>query len=126
MKTAGPRMRVLVTGSRDWDNEQAIWIALTGIAFDHHPADVVVVHGACPTGADAIADRDASLLGFQIERYPADWARFGKPAGPRRNREMVELGADLCLSFNKGNSRGTAHCTALAVEAGIPVRRYVA
>jgi hypothetical protein len=64
--------------------------------------------------------------GGTVERHAADWDRFGKAGGFIRNEEMVNLGADKCLSFNKGKSRGTAHTTLLARQAGIDTIEYVA
>ncbi len=121
--------RVLVTGSRDWVDQTTIWGALDDALREHH--DVTVVHGACPSGADAIA-RDwtrhayrASELGvMREEEHPADWRQFGKQAGFRRNAEMVALGADLCLAFIKNGSRGATHTADLAEKAGITVKRY--
>lgn len=84
----------------------------------------VIVHGACPTGADAIADRLSRDHGFTVEPHPADWARHGKAAGPIRNQEMVEAGADICLSFILNGSPGATGCTDMAERAGIPVRRF--
>ena len=48
--------RVLVTGSRDWYDQQAIWDALATVAREL-PADrdLLLVHGACPSGADHMA-----------------------------------------------------------------------
>jgi hypothetical protein len=112
-------MRILVTGSRDWADEQAIQAALTR-AWQEFPG-AVLVHGACPTGADAIADR---LWNWDIEPHPADWQRYGKAAGFIRNAEMVAAGAELCLAFIRNESRGATHCADLAEKAGIPVRRY--
>jgi hypothetical protein len=51
---------------------------------------------------------------------------YNPQAGLARNRLMVELGADICLAFVRNGSRGASHCAALAEEAGIPVRRYLA
>lgn len=118
--------RVLVTGSRIWMNETAVQDAiLTQInkSPDYH---IVVIHGACPTGADAIADefsvqlRDNPYCRVDIERHPADWSQ-GKKAGPLRNQEMVDLGADVCLAFPLPGSRGTYDCMRRAEAAGIPV-----
>jgi len=116
--------RILVTGSRDWDDAQELRLALIHAAASHLPY-VVVVHGACPTGADAMAAEWASDYGARPEEHPADWAQSGKAAGPKRNAEMVSLGADLCLAFYKqgAGNKGTDHCASQAEKAGIPVRR---
>lgn len=118
--------RVLVTGSRAWTDEQTIRDALASIISEHGPENVVIVHGACPKGADVIADRIATSWGggLSIERHPADWSRFGKRAGFARNAWMVQLGADVCMAFIVDASRGASHTADLAEKAGIPVRRY--
>lgn len=119
--------RLLVTGSRTWRDEQDIRDALAAVVAEHGPENVVVVHGACPKGADEIADRIASAWGggLSVERHPADWdgpARRG--AGFARNAEMVRLGAHLVLAFIVDASRGASHTADLAEKAGIPTRRY--
>lgn len=124
MKTSRPP-RILVTGSRDWADETSIEVSLRQAWADlgRHP-HTVLVSGACPTGADAIAERIWASHGLPIERHPADWQKHGRAAGPIRNNHMVELGADLCLAFIKNNSRGATHTALIADRAEIPVRRH--
>ncbi|MFB7647181.1 SLOG family protein [Streptomyces sp. NPDC056084] len=123
--------RILVTGSRDWDDEKLIRRELSRI-WREVCSPVVVVHGACPRGADAHAARWAAkwpATGFDDvteEAHPANWQINGKRAGFIRNAHMVNLGADLCLAFIKNGSRGASHTAALAEAAGIPVRRWTA
>jgi hypothetical protein len=117
-------VRILLTGSRDWDDEVPIRAALTDLVAGR-PGPHVVVHGACPTGGDAIADRVAAELGLTVERHPADWARYGKSAGYRRNAAMAALGADMCLAFVRDSSPGASMIARLAEEARIPVHRYL-
>lgn len=135
-------MRILVTGSRDWTDEQAIADAMFAEAFPLNDGQTtfVLIEGACPIGADSIAHRIATAWGnpWQTERHPADWKRHGgckcRPdvrkhcgyAGFRRNAEMVALGADVCLAFIKDGSKGATHCANLAEQAGIRTVRVTA
>lgn len=116
-------MRVLVTGSRDWDDADVIHADLW--AYQHLHDVVVLVHGACPTGADAIAAAFWDDMELLAEPHPADWERYGKRAGFLRNAQMVALGADLCYAYIKNNSRGASMTARLAEKAGILVVRRV-
>lgn len=111
-------MRILITGSRDWQDRDAIYNLLNRLV----PLHATIVHGDCPTGADALAQKWAeSQPDIKVERYPADWNQYGKSAGPRRNQQMVDLGADICIAFPLSTSRGTRDCMRKAKTAGIPV-----
>lgn len=111
--------RVLVTGSRTWVNEDTIHTALHRELREH--GFLVLVHGACPLGADLIADRWArGRAQVRVERHPANWGK-GRSAGPERNRRMVKRGADICLAFIQARSRGATQCAEAAQKAGIPV-----
>lgn len=117
--------RILVTGSRDWWSKEVVWEALQE-AYSYCPGGVeaVVVHGACPSGADSLASGWARANKVKIERHPADWKTHGRAAGPIRNREMVKLGADICLAFIRDNSRGASGTADMTEKAGIPTLRF--
>jgi len=131
----GP-VRVLVTGSRDWADETAVRTALHQAWTEHGSGrDTVLVSGACPTGADAIAEQYWDrVLGLPTERHPADWSR-GRRAGPERNAHLVALGAHVCVAFigscssprcdhtDVHPSHGATGCAALAETAGITTHR---
>jgi hypothetical protein len=114
-------IRILITGSRDWTDRHVIEEALWEVSDDEFN---VLVTGACPSGADRIAEDIWAGWDFPVERHPADWNRHGKRAGFIRNAEMVTAGADLCLAFIRNGSRGASMTADLAEKAGIPVHRF--
>jgi hypothetical protein len=65
--------------------------------------DFSVLHGGCPTGADAIADRLCKKWQITHMVYPADWKKHGKAAGPIRNRQMAAE-CDMALLFFKNGA----------------------
>jgi len=121
--------RILVAGGRGWTDvhtvaEKLIWARdnpVDGITAE--PRKIIVVHGHCLKGADAIADHWAHTWGWIVERHPVlpeEWVLRGKAAGPDRNSRMVALGANVCLAFPFGPSKGTRDTIAKAQAAGIP------
>jgi hypothetical protein len=120
--------RILVTGSRDWPDTDAICNALDQAVREvpPHTRDIWLVVGDCPTGADRIAYQWARAACMTVDCFEANWAAHGKAAGPRRNAEMVRSGADLCLAFIRNDSRGASHTVRLARRAGIPVQVWTA
>lgn len=113
--------RILVTGSRQWTNVEALEAALTAAWHDVSQLDgtMLVVHGHA-RGADRLADAWARRNGVEVERHPADW-NLGRGAGPIRNQAMVDAGAHLVLAFSAGAATGTRDCMRRARAAGIPV-----
>lgn len=128
MDSHNTHARILVTGSRHFQpynphNYQLMHQALSTTAKKLYAAgasDITVIHGGA-SGADTLADIVASNLGFTIERYPAEWHRYGKKAGPIRNEEMIARGANIVLAFPAAVSPGTKHCMTVARRTGITV-----
>lgn len=116
-------MRILVTGSRDWVDESVIYDALLE-AVENVSEDVVLVSGACPTGADRIAEMFAESQGWTVERHFADWETHGRKAGPIRNSQMVRKGADIVIAFPLGESRGTRGCVKMAEKARLEIKIF--
>lgn len=115
--------RLLITGSRYFNDAGLMSAAISdavstlrGFGFDR----IVLVHGGAH-GADMLAAHIGKSMGLEIEAHPARWDVYGKAAGPVRNKEMVELGADLVLAFPVGESRGTRGCMRLARERGCAI-----
>lgn len=90
---------------------------------------LVIIEGGA-SGADAFAAEWAenniryNQGNVVHEMYPADWATYGKAAGPMRNRQMLESGVDLCLAFTDKpleKSKGTANMVSLCMAAEVPI-----
>jgi hypothetical protein len=59
-----------------------------------------------------------------VRHFPADWDKYGKAAGPIRNKQMLDEGkpqAVIAFSYDLARSRGTANMVAQARDAGLPV-----
>jgi hypothetical protein len=127
-------MRIIITGSRHWYCRELADKVIGSLIAKHGASNLVIVHGDCPTGVDAAFDAACHEVCYEtiasgrheaiveVERHPADWKRYLRGAGPRRNQEMVDAGADLCLAFHPdlAVSNGTGDCVRRALEAGIP------
>ncbi len=111
--------RVLITGDRNWTDQQAI-----NTFIDSLGSDTIIIHGVCPTGADKMANDYAASKGMIIDAYPADWKRYRRGAGPVRNQQMLDEGKpDLVVFFHNdlGQSKGTADMVRRAVKAHIKI-----
>jgi Protein of unknown function (DUF2493). len=114
---------VIVTGSRNMKDWHKVWKELDSLVREY--PSLLVRRGDCPTGVDYFTSAwvqswyTPSSVCESV--YVAAWDDFGKAAGPIRNREMAQAGADLCLAFPLGESRGTWNCVNECKKAGIPV-----
>jgi hypothetical protein len=117
-------MRVLVTGSRTWEDHSAVWQALQHVYNLCRVMDegLTVVHGACPKGPDSMAEKWAANMirtggnNLTVERHPAKWGQHGRAAGPLRNQMMVKSGVAMVLAFWDGVSEGTAGTVKMALD----------
>lgn len=113
--------RVIICGSRDWNN---IDIITNWIRDNLSPGDILI-HGGC-RGADRIANNIAKAYGddyFTIIQYNANWRRYGRGAGPIRNRQMlIDGNPDLVVGFTNDieNSKGTKNMIEQAHKHNIP------
>lgn len=77
-------------------------------AVDGTNWDITEVISGTAKGADKLGERFAKENNLTLHRFPADWNRYGKSAGYKRNVEMAD-NADALLALWDGKSRGTKH-----------------
>ena len=112
-------MRVLICGGRDFSDADFMDRYLR-IVDRRYVIKHVIQGGA--RGADRLAKNWAEGCGVPVTEYRADWSKYGKAAGPRRNQQMIDEGKpDLVIAF--GGGRGTADMVRKAEAAGIKVFR---
>jgi YspA, cpYpsA-related SLOG family len=108
-------MQLIIAGSRTFTDYQLLCQTL---APDRHRITQVITGGA--KGADQLGYRWAWKHTIRHQLFRADWERFGKSAGVRRNYQMAQAG-DLLLAFWDGRSAGTQHMISCMQQLRKPV-----
>lgn len=106
-------LKAIVCGGRNWRGRAAVWRVLSQI----QPTSVI--EGGCPTGADKYAREWARDHSVGLLTVPAEWDKYGKAAGPLRNKRMLAEAPDVVIAFPGG--RGTADMVRQARAAGVRV-----
>ena len=111
--------KVIVAGTRDFNNYHLLKTKLDKI-LSNITDDIVIVSGKA-RGADTLGEKYAKEKGYQIAEFPADWEKFGRSAGYKRNVQMAEY-ADACVCFWDGRSPGTKHMINIANQYKLQIR----
>ena len=113
--------RVVVAGCRNYkkyDEAKAyIDFCISNIRKEN---EIVIVSG-CASGADALGERYAKENGLRLEKYPAEWKKYGNRAGPRRNEQMAQF-CDYVICFWDYKSNGTKSMIEYAQKYNKPIR----
>lgn len=113
--------KVIIAGTRTFDDYEALK-AYADYKLGQIKEDIEIISGGA-TGADALGERYAKEKGYTIKRFPADWNRYGRKAGPLRNKQMADY-ADAVIIFWDGSSRGTKNMLEIAREQGLKIGIY--
>lgn len=108
-------MRTIIAGSRDITEIKSLTKALKNCGW----VPTVILSGAA-RGADYLGELYATMSTIPLEKYPADWDKYGKSAGYKRNEEMAK-NADALIALWDGKSKGTKHMIDLAKQYGLQV-----
>jgi hypothetical protein len=103
---------LLIAGSRNFNYYDTLAKKCDHLLINQRRRYIVIVSGGA-RGADALAERYAKERGYYLKVFPAQWEKYGKSAGYRRNEEMHiyinSFGNRGVVCFWDGQSKGTAH-----------------
>ena len=111
-------IKVIIAGGRNFDDFDKLRQVCDEFLKDQ--INIEIVSGAYK-GADLLGERYAAERHHPIKQFPANWRRYGKSAGLKRNTEMADY-ADALIAFWDGESKGTKHMIELATLAGLKVK----
>ena len=98
--------RVVIAGCRDYNNYDEAKKYIDFCISEIRKVNEIIIISGGAKGADTLGERYAEENGFKVEKYPADWKRYGKSAGPLRNKQMAEI-SDYVICFWDEKSQGT-------------------
>ncbi len=99
-------MKIVIAGCRNYNNYNEAKTFIDIIINKIPNKENIKILSGGARGADALGERYAKENGFKIEYHPADWAKYGKSAGPKRNQEMAQA-CDIAICFWDSHSKGT-------------------
>lgn len=108
---------LIVAGPRDFYDREVVADALVDMIVELSPTKVL---SGDAKGVDQIVAELCHSSGMPYERHFADWDKYGKSAGPRRNWIMALAGTHLLAFYN--GSIGTTNMIYFAKRHDLTVK----
>ena len=109
-------MKTIIAGSRDISRNEFLDAMIGGPDMGF----ITEVVSGTARGVDTYGEEFAECNDIPIKRFPANWAKFGRSAGFRRNRQMAEY-AEALVAVWDGESKGTKNMINQARNLGLQV-----
>lgn len=129
------KFRVIIAGGRDFNDYELLHKEVYNILFKLNMRygnnlvayinqfEIVSGHAR---GADIMGEKFADEYGIKLKIFPAEWDKYGKSAGYRRNAEMAKYAVEgkekgvigVLIAFWDGKSKGTKSMIDLAKRYG--------
>lgn len=114
-------MHIIIAGCRDFNDYQVVEKEVMDFIGKYiGKIEIEIISGGA-TGADALGERFAKEHGLPLKVIYADWKKYGRSAGPRRNEQMARMAGTL-IAFWDGKSRGTKNMIDTAKKLGLRVK----
>ena len=116
--------RVIVAGGVHFNDYETLRNTMDECFRDSLKEEIEIVSGHA-RGADSLGERYAQEHSIKCTLFPADWKKYGRAAGPIRNKQMLEYATEQeagLIAFWNGESKGTKNMISIAEKAGIEVK----
>ena len=107
--------KIVIGGCRDYNNYELFKSHLDEI-IESEKDEIIIISGHC-SGVDLMGERYAEENSFKVEIFLPEWEKYGRAAGPIRNRKMVNT-SDIVIAFWDGKSKGTKSLISYAEKVG--------
>ena len=105
-------VRIIICGGRHFNDYERLEAVMNEIVEEYNLSlkDIEIVSGHCE-GADRLGELWASKHGAKCTKFPAEWGKYGRAAGPIRNTNIVEYVAQsrqpIVVAFVNERTKGT-------------------
>ena len=108
-------MKTIIAGSRGVTDFNIVEEAIKESGFI-----ITEVVCGCARGVDSLGEQWAKNNNIPVKYFPAEWNRFGRSAGYKRNVEMADNAEALIAVWDKV-SKGTKHMIDIAGNKGLKI-----
>ena len=114
-------MKVIIAGSRSMTDIERVFNELDSYN------EFEITEGVCgmAKGVDIIGKEWCLTKGIPVKEFPADWEKFGKAAGPIRNKQMGIYSDCAIVIYNPEISKGSKNMIDTMKKLGKPVYEVV-
>ena len=118
-------MKLLITGSRKFDNYEALKNAIEEIETLQKIKITILLHGGA-IGADALAQRWADENKILTQIIKPDYKNYKNKIAPLiRNQELVKLAECTLALYVKNRTGGTWYTSQETIKANKPLYEYL-
>ena len=118
------KLHILVCGGRHFDDYDLLEKIIDDVVSQSGCNDIEIISGHC-AGADRLGELYAERHNALSKIFPAEWKKYGKCAGPIRNKQMIDYISEfehkIVIAFTSANTKGTKNTIALAKKTNIPI-----
>lgn len=118
------KFKVAIVGSRGFNDYQFLIESMDYMLSIKSKTHKIEIICGCARGADTLGKQYGISKGYDVIEMPAEWDKYGKSAGYRRN-EAMSVVCDAVVAFWDGRSPGTKHMIDICKGLGKQVQVYI-